>query len=35
MLNHKIEKRKETQSGALVGVEAHNLHYFLNKNMIK
>jgi hypothetical protein len=35
MLNQKIEKRKETQIDALVSVESHNFHYFLNKSMIK
>jgi hypothetical protein len=36
MLNQNIEKRqKKTQIDALVSVESHNFHYFLNKSMIK
>jgi hypothetical protein len=35
MLNHKIDKRKETEIDAFVIVESYNFYYFLNNFLIK
>jgi len=35
MLNHKIDKRKETEIDGFVIVESYNFYYFLYKILIK